>query len=59
MLVGIYSSSISVSEDVKVRQSIRKFAARESKLLDSIGSSHMERELERGVVKIAKLRISW
>jgi hypothetical protein len=59
MLVGIYSSSISVSEDVKVRQSIRKFTARESKLLDSIGSSHMEQELERRVVKIAKLRISW
>jgi hypothetical protein len=32
----------------------RKFAKKESKLLDSIGSSNMEQELERRVMKITK-----
>jgi|ERR1051325_371125 hypothetical protein len=54
MLVGIYCASISISEDVKIRQSIRKFAMRESKLPDSIGTAQMERELERRVMKITK-----
>ena len=39
LLVGIYSSAISVSHDIKLRQSIRKLAVKESKLLDSIGCS--------------------
>ena len=32
----------------------RKFAEKESKLLDSIGSSNLEQELERRVMKITK-----
>jgi MFS family permease len=39
IFVGIYSAAVSVSEDTKLRQSIRKIAINESKLLDSIGSS--------------------
>jgi hypothetical protein len=39
ILVGVYSSAISVSEDIKIRQTIRKFTLKESKLLDSIGTS--------------------
>jgi hypothetical protein len=54
ILIGVYSSAISVSEDIKIRQTIRKFALKESKLLDSIGISHMEDELQRRVIKIAK-----
>jgi hypothetical protein len=54
ILVGVYSSAISVSEDIKIRQTIRKFALKESKLLDSIGTSHMEDELQRRVMKLAK-----
>jgi hypothetical protein len=54
ILVGVYSTAISVSEDIKIRQTIRKFALKESKLLDSIGTSHMEDELQRRVIKIAK-----
>ena len=54
ILVGVYSSAISVSEDIKIRQTIRKFAIKESKLLDSIGTSHMEDELQRRVMKLAK-----
>jgi hypothetical protein len=54
ILVGVYASAISVSHDSKLRQSIRKFAIKESKLLDSIGSSQMEQEIQRQVMKMTK-----
>jgi hypothetical protein len=50
ILMGIYSSAISVSQDVKLRQSIRKFAMKESRLLDSIGIAQMEQEIESRVI---------
>ncbi len=54
MLVGIYSSTISVFKDVIIRQKIRKSVTKESELLGSIGLSHMGQELERKVLKITK-----
>ena len=54
MLVGIYSSAISVSEDSKLRQTIRNFTIKESRLLDSIGTAQMERDIEKRVIAIAK-----
>jgi hypothetical protein len=51
--LGIYSASVSVSEDSKLRQSIRKVALREStKFLDSIGTAEMVQEIERKVVSM-------
>ena len=54
ILIGIYSSAISVSQDSKLRQSIHKLAIKESKLLDSIGTAQMELEIQRRVIKITK-----
>ena len=54
LLIGIYSSAISVSEDSKLRQSIRKFALKETKLLDSIGMAQMEQEIEKRVIVLTK-----
>jgi hypothetical protein len=54
ILLGIYSSSISVAQDVQLRSSIRKFAVKESKLLDSIGMAQMEQEIQRKVITITK-----
>jgi hypothetical protein len=54
VLVGIYSSAISVSNDINLRRSIKKFALGETKLLDSIGTAHMEQEIENRVLNIAK-----
>ena len=54
LLVGIYSSAISVSVDSKLRESIRQFAISEPKLLDSIGTAHMEQEIQRRVLVITK-----
>lgn len=51
--LGIYSASISVSEDTKLRQSIRKAATKESaKFLDSIGTAEMVEDIERRVVAL-------
>jgi hypothetical protein len=54
VFVGIYSSAISVAEDSKLRQSIRKLAIKESKLLDSIGGAQMEQEIQRRVIAMTK-----
>ena len=54
IFIGIYSSALSVAEDSTLRQSIRRFAIKESKLLDSIGTAEMEREIQRKVVEFTK-----
>ena len=54
MLVGIYSSAISVAEDSNLRKSIRDFALSQSRLLHSIGSAQMEQEIEKRVLVFTK-----
>jgi hypothetical protein len=49
--MGIFSASISVSEDSKLRREIRKAAIKEStRFLDSIGTAEMEQEIEKRVM---------
>jgi Tfp pilus assembly PilM family ATPase len=55
VFVGIYSSAISVAQDSKLRKSIRGFAIEETKLLDSIGTAQMEREIEKKVIGLTKI----
>jgi hypothetical protein len=50
ILLGLYASAFSVSEDVELRKSIRKSTLRESKFLDSMGTAHMEKELVKRMV---------
>ena len=45
--LGLYSSAISISSDLKLRQSIRESAIESSKLLVSIGSAQITKELEK------------
>lgn len=54
IFIGIYSSSISLSQDSKLRGSIRKSAIAQLKLLESIGTAQMEQELRKRVLLIAK-----
>jgi signal transduction histidine kinase len=54
IFVGIYSSAISVAQDVKLRKSIKDSALEESKLLVSIGSAQMEQKIRSKVVGLAK-----
>jgi hypothetical protein len=54
ILVGLYCSAISVSEDIELRKHIKKSAHHEAKFLDSIGTAHMERELIKRMVLKAR-----
>jgi hypothetical protein len=51
---GLYFSAISVSQDMALRQTIRKSAMEQSKLLDHIGSAQMDKELQGRVLRVAK-----
>ena len=42
ILVGIYYSALSVSQDIELRREIRRLATKESKLLDIMGMAQME-----------------
>jgi hypothetical protein len=52
--VGLYSSAISVSQDLALRQSIRQSVKEQSKFLDSMGTAQMEAELQTRVLRTAK-----
>jgi hypothetical protein len=51
---GLYSSAVTVSQDIALRHSIRKSVTEQSKLLDSIGTAQMEKELQSRVLTITK-----
>ena len=51
---GLYSSAVTVSQDVAMRNSIRKTVTEQSKLLDSMGTAQMEQELQSRVLTITK-----
>lgn len=54
ILVGIYSSTISVSHDDSLRKSIRNHTLREVKLLESIATAQVQQEIERKVMTFTK-----
>lgn len=55
ILTGIYQSTISIAQDVKLRHSIKSAAIQESsKFLGVLGSAQMEKQIEETVIKISK-----
>ncbi len=54
LLIGIYSSAISISHDSDLRKFIGTVAAKESKLLDSIGFAQMEKELIMKITPVVR-----
>jgi hypothetical protein len=54
ILIGIYSSAISISQDTNLRKSIRKATKQQSELLTNIGTAQMQKELEKRVIGIVK-----
>jgi hypothetical protein len=54
ILTGLYNSAISVAQDARLRQSIKNTAVEESKLLGSIGTAEMQREIENKVTVLTK-----
>jgi hypothetical protein len=51
---GLYSSAVTVSQDIALRHSIRKSVTEQSKLLDSMGTAQMEQELQLKILTITK-----
>lgn len=49
---GIYSTAIAMSQNMNVRQTIRRIALSETNLLNSIGSAEMDSEIHGVVVKM-------
>jgi hypothetical protein len=49
IFLGLYSTAISISQDIQLRQSIKKVATQDSNLLSSIGTAHMELEIQRKI----------
>jgi hypothetical protein len=49
IFVGLYSTALSVSQDMKLRQHIRRLTTKDTSLLNSIGTAQMEQELQRTV----------
>jgi hypothetical protein len=49
ILLGLYSSAVSVSQDNKLRGSIKRMARKNSNLLSSIGTAQMEKEIQKTV----------
>lgn len=58
IFVGIYYSAISLSHDDRVRREIKKFAKQESKLLDSIGSAQVEKDIAEKITAIRQIQNS-
>jgi hypothetical protein len=54
ILVGIYGSAISVSEDSMLRKSIRKLVIKETELVDTFATAQMEHEIQTKVVETTK-----
>ena len=51
---GLYSSAVTVSQDITLRKSIRRSVTEQSKLLDSIGTAKMDQELQSRVLMVTK-----
>jgi hypothetical protein len=52
--MSLYSSAISVSEDVRLRKSIRKVARESHRLLSKVGTMRIDQELQNRVLAIAR-----
>jgi hypothetical protein len=54
ILVGIYSTAISVAQDEKLRRSIKKLTLKETRLLESIGAAHHQEQVLRKIATLTK-----
>ena len=59
VLVGIFSSAISISQDSNLRREIRHLAITESKLLDSLSLAQMEEEIRKKALHITRINKSF
>jgi hypothetical protein len=55
VLFGLYSSALSLSQDITLRQQLRSIAKNDNNLLSSIGTAQMEREVNRAVGELKEV----
>jgi hypothetical protein len=53
VLIGVYSSALSVAQDIKLRQSIRNTVATRIDLLDKIGTAEMEKQTVNKILNLS------
>ena len=51
---GLYYSAVSISQDITLRQSIKKSVIEQSKLLHSIGTAEMENEIQKQLLIVTR-----
>ena len=51
---GLYFSVISISHDAKLRKSIQKLSIEEASMLHRLGSTQMQQEIQKRVVKLSR-----
>jgi hypothetical protein len=56
VVVGIYMSTISLSQDTQLRRLIRRVAITQSKLFDSMVTAEIEKEIERRVREVINIQ---
>jgi hypothetical protein len=56
VIIGIYMSTISLSQDAELRRSIRRVARAQSKLFDSMVTAEIEKEIEKKVMEVIKIQ---
>lgn len=54
IMVGIFSSAIFLSQDAMIRKSIKKIAAEETRLIESISWAQLERETQDKIMSVIK-----
>jgi hypothetical protein len=54
LLIGIYSSALTVSIDAKLRKLVRTSAIEKTKLIDVVGIAQMKKEIEERVLEVSR-----
>jgi hypothetical protein len=54
LLIGIYSSALTVSIDTKLRRLVRTYAIEKTKLIDVVGNAQMKKEIEGRVLELSR-----
>jgi hypothetical protein len=55
VLFGLYSSALSLSQDITLRQHLRSIAKNDNNLLSSIGTAQMETEVNRAIGELKEV----
>ncbi|HXW11563.1 MAG TPA: hypothetical protein VD694_02295 [Nitrososphaeraceae archaeon] len=58
VVIGLYTSTVSMSQDTELRRYIRRLARSQTRLFDSIVSAESGREIEKRVLELIKKQVN-